>query len=356
MSRSLLFRYSRRQIHSGFVPTISELERLRKDKKKIESSLSSDNIISINYSDDDLNFSKTSRLSSYRMAKASDYVWALKQNLIASSNFVESNFKRLEDPIYSVNDTNDLNLVSIDLTMNGNLIKEIGVSIFDSEDNLNASLPNIINKHIIIKEFHGVLSTNNFHGESDILSLKEAQTYLNSTIDKYFNSNKSSKLVGFKINELVDSLQKFIKLQSNLNSIDIQEVYSIPFTFNKTLSNQSVLKSSNFLQLETILKRLNLPHSFLINCGNSSYYQLIALLSLTNPYHRIKFKLDNILGNFDFMEKFLIQQLNKVLKQSEINQKSNSKLTINTYETWQKADRLPFKDHKSALLKAFQDQ
>jgi hypothetical protein len=378
---------SLRSLHSAtvYTPSVDDLAQLRKDRQEYEdansngaaASLLDTNAKQTSFTESsaaaETQFSPaatTSRLHSHRMTKTSDYLWTLRQNLQQSSDvspsFIGRRFSQLENAMYAVNDVENSSLITLDVKASNNTLKELGVAIYDAEENRSASAPLITNHHIIVEEFHGVLSSNNFHGTSHVLPLEEAKKFLAAIMMKYFPAiyeeaevqlnETSAKVVGFHVPQLLATLEKLgIALpQQEGSAIDIHDIYSLPFHYNVKLSEQAILRFPRFFQLETILNRLNLPHSHLINCGNSAYYQLLALLTMTDPYHRIKFKLDNVLGNFEFMEYFLVNQLDELLRQSERSKANPADVTVSGYEESQRSISLPFSDHEGALLRTFE--
>lgn len=257
------------------------------------------------------------------------------------------NFKNLERYLLIANNLQN-SLFSIDLEAfekDNNFITEIGVTIYDPLKEAGSIIPNFTKIHIIIKENqhlrngHFVADNQQYFigGTSLVLPLREATLFVQCLIDHYFIIRQTIGMRGVIVGHNVSGDIKWLKsLGINFPTssliLDTQKIYT-------TVNNDK------FSALGAVLRRLEIPHSYLHNAGNDSYFTLILLLRLCDVTFRNKIKLDDFnkdLKNIEHFEAFKVGRSKKIETQrnrdelihNSRNQRRNrnSKLKSNGYE------------------------
>lgn len=156
-------------------------------------------------------------------------------------------------------------------------VTEIGISIYNPNYQQNSLFPHIINIHFIIKEFINLRNgsfvpdskMNNITGQSIIISIKDIPNALKSIFDKL---PQDSFIVGHNISGDLTSFKYLnYKIPNNFKIIDTTKLW---YNF---INSKNVKSSLSF-----ILNILNIPHSFLHNGVNDSYYTLLVCLTLSS--------------------------------------------------------------------------
>lgn len=247
-------------------------------------------------------------------------------------------------------------------------ITEIGITIYDPRENgsyfmngdyYTSQMPTFRKYHVIIEE--EINSRNSVHilckkpeslfNETYILKKREANKFLQSIWDRYFNNENIAKggfkcaLVGQSVGGDIKHLTKQFKIKSRCE-------FDYDLTLKKVLGNESkrILVydtekiSMNLLfsavSVKKQLRFLNIPHGSLHNALNDSYFTLISFLTMTNIESRINLKLDDpieLLKRYTLLtmirvhpEKVLPAEVLYNIEERKNNKKKNKKLVKNT--------------------------
>lgn len=300
--------------------TFDSFDYSARDIKKIVSSIREENTqdsdVDFSYTspDDNPDLPKTSFLNSYRMTKASDFTWALRQKLLPSISDDEAALKRLEyleNAIHIIND-HQRPIISVDVKIVNATFREVGFAIYDPKDNLNSFIPDIKRVHVIAQEYFGMLSTNTFHGRSYLMPQKEMIKFTRSIFKKYFAEDlpqlETPIIAGFDLPMKYATLQQTSPLApTDVSSLlDVYYLYITPSLFrHDSLLNRFMSTTT----LEIVLERLGVPYSELSNVGNRAYFALICLLKTMNPYERIRLGLDNPKDTVKFHEERMVRSV-----------------------------------------------
>jgi hypothetical protein len=236
----------------------------------------------------------TSKWQSLLTAKAGDYAWVLRQRY--EEFFQDDNalkrFEYLEGAMFTVND-HVRSLLSIDVKVIRGEIREIGLALWDPKMNTESKNPVIKSMHIILEEHWGVLSTNNYHGESLLMSRHESVKLIQALMEKY----PSVAIVGFKIPQIYEALTKLgVKIPKPLGSVlDVYFLYIVPLLMKKQWDGETW---SKLVTLQSVLMRFKMPTTHLGNPGDRAHFTMLALLDMMNPYERLRISLDNPDENF----------------------------------------------------------
>lgn len=180
-------------------------------------------------------------------------------------------------------------MVSIDVEAferNQLKVTEIGIAVYDPENQWLLSIPQVKTLHILTKEnlhLHNgsfVADRKYFFngGKSYTLSTPDLRMLVEQILNHYLDT-RSGILVGHDVGGDVRWLKRLgIKIPENIQSFDTFKVYLLT-----TKKNGSLKK---------ILRRLNIPHANLHNAANDAYYTLLAALSLSDPNQRVYYNLD----------------------------------------------------------------
>lgn len=176
-----------------------------------------------------------------------------------------------------------------------NIVTEIGITIYDPRENFDHSvLPLTRSFHFCIEEAYDLRNgrfvddakDNFIFDDSQILPLDEVVELVQNLIDKYLIPHNRAEhswkraLVGHGISGDISWLESLdIRLPNNVQTLDTQKL------FENMYGRQSSLKR--------LLNLCRIPHSYLHNAGNDSYYTLQLLLSMCDIGTRIKLDLDN---------------------------------------------------------------
>lgn len=215
-------------------------------------------------------------------------------------------FNSLKEAMNKVN-SQKCSLFSVDIEAferQTKLVTEIGISIYDPILNLNSINPNPINLHIIIKYKNKLLLNGKFiqdhHdrylcGNSIVMEKENAAKFIQILVNYYFIERPKlgfeTAIVGHSVSGDISWLKSMnINLPTNPLILDTFNIYSTSY------------KYSSGKNLGMILRRLNIPHSFLHNAGNDSFFTLMVLLKLCDPGFRENFGLDDHTKDFEFNE------------------------------------------------------
>lgn len=180
-------------------------------------------------------------------------------------------------------------LVSIDVEAyerNQAKVTEIGIAVYDSENQWLLSNPKIKTIHILSEENirlrNGQFVADrkfNFNGGTSYAMLQEALTTFVQEIFNYYFRERNGILVGHDVKGDLKWLSKLdIHLSPKTPTVDTLKIYSLT-----TRKNGSLRK---------ILRRMNIPHANLHNAANDAYYTLLAAMSICDPEQRIHSRLD----------------------------------------------------------------
>lgn len=180
-------------------------------------------------------------------------------------------------------------LISIDVEAwekNKQFITEIGFTTYDPRINPDLIYPVIKPHHILIKEHmkktNGKFVANNkkffIGGESYSLLMQSATKLMKQVIEKYIIENEAV-LVGHDVLADVRWLQSLgINFPENIPTIDTLKLHQLTRTSGGTL--------------RTMCRNLDVPHAYLHNAANDSYYTLLVAMKLCDPNTRITKQLD----------------------------------------------------------------
>ncbi|OWB85522.1 hypothetical protein B5S33_g4190 [[Candida] boidinii] len=209
---------------------------------------------------------------------------------------VEFNKKFLKiDEIIHLISNRKVKLLSIDMEWHeySNKLTEVGFSFYDPTYQKLSIMPHIVSHHIIIEETQ--YSNNENHvpnnkknfigcGPSFIVKKSNAGRTMKSILNNILSiessiTNEKLPVCFVGHNPIAD----FMELKDlGVNLLDYENVSFID-TQNLWLSmHESITKSS----LTFVLNKLNIPHSFLHNAANDSYYTLLVCLMLGSAESR----------------------------------------------------------------------
>jgi len=175
----------------------------------------------------------------------------------------------------------EFNLLSIDIEMyerKTSEITEIGISVYNPRYQKSALFPHIVCFHLIIKEFikhrNGRFvpdaKKNNLTGISTVVTLSQAKGMVSSLLNRL---GPKTVIVGHGVQGDLRLLRKHgFPFPRPLQIIDTQKLW-----------NNMYVGKSHKSSLGYILDKLGIPHSFLHNGANDSYYTLVACLMLCSP-------------------------------------------------------------------------
>lgn len=165
-------------------------------------------------------------------------------------------------------------------------VTEIGIAIYDPQDQWLLPIPQIKTIHILTEENLRLRNGKyvadrkfNFNGGvSYSMPQQKVQIFLQQVFAHYF-LEKRGILVGHDVGADIKWLTKMgVKMPPYTFTADSLKIYHLT-----TRKNGS---------LRMILRRLNIPHANLHNAANDAYYTLLAVLSLCDPQQRIRAELD----------------------------------------------------------------
>lgn len=173
---------------------------------------------------------------------------------------------------------------------NTNVITEIGVSIYDPEEQEFAITPVIHTYHIIIQQHqhkrNGRFVPDHMHnfmeGQLVLLPMNEATKLLQLLIDKYFGewAKKWCTFVGHDLRNDIDYLAKIgIHVPPKILTLDTQTLFA--YSHGKYGAS-----------LQNALRTVKQPFAFLHNAGNDAYYTVLLALKLCDPNARLLLGLD----------------------------------------------------------------
>jgi hypothetical protein len=238
----------------------------------------------------------------------------------------DDTFRSLERNLLAANDLKNV-LFSVDLEAfekNNDLITEIGITIYDPLKEAGSIVPHFTKIHIIIDEYkhlkNGTFVPDNqqyfIGGNSLVLSYSEAILFVQSLINHFFITRKNIGMNGLIVGHNVIGDMKWLRgmgviFPSNVLVLDTQQLYS-------------KIHGDKFSGLGAVLRRLNIPHSYLHNAGNDSYFTLLALLKLADVSFRNRFKLDDFNNDVKHLEDFQRFKDSRSQKvQNQINRSTN---------------------------------
>lgn len=182
-------------------------------------------------------------------------------------------------------------LIAIDIEAwerNINKVTEIGIAVYNPDDQLCSILPNIYQFHILIKEhekmYNGRYCPNNkgnfMGGVSYTLELAESKKFVESVINKYIRESKEGiVLVGHHIEGDLKWLRSIgIQFPGDVPVVDTARIHSLSYESGGSLRG--------------LLRKVGIPHGYLHNAANDAYYTLLASLAYCNPNTRIQNDLD----------------------------------------------------------------
>ncbi|KAF6016116.1 hypothetical protein HII12_000390 [Brettanomyces bruxellensis] len=213
----------------------------------------------------------------------------------ASSQNMNSSRKCIDAPVHPVEDDKvltadestslvqlrEFNLLSIDIEMyerKTSEITEIGISIYNPRYQKTALFPHIVCFHLIIKEFikhrNGRFvpdaKGNNITGVSTIVTMSEAKKMVGTLLNKL---GPKTVIVGHGVQGDLRLLRKHnFPFPKPIRIIDTQKLWNYMYVGKNHKSS-----------LSYVLNKLGIPHSFLHNGANDSYFTLIASLMLCSP-------------------------------------------------------------------------
>ncbi|ODQ67302.1 hypothetical protein NADFUDRAFT_45442 [Nadsonia fulvescens var. elongata DSM 6958] len=175
------------------------------------------------------------------------------------------------------------------------LLTEIGITVYDPYDkkwdqkNQPVFFPRFRSSHIIVDEHkrhrNGRFVPDNMFnflfGKSNVMKQKAALKAFTEIINHYNQAYPGEVVfIGQQLSGDILFLKKMgIQVPENIPILDTERVWK----------ESQPEGSSN---LAHILQKLDLPHSFIHNAGNDSYYTLMALFSLCDLPTRKCYKLD----------------------------------------------------------------
>ncbi|GEQ70145.1 hypothetical protein JCM33374_g3821 [Metschnikowia sp. JCM 33374] len=173
---------------------------------------------------------------------------------------------------------------------NTQVVTEIGVSIYDPEEQENALTPVIRTYHIVIDKNQNKRNgrfvpdhMNNFmEGTSVLLPMYQAKTLLQKLVDKYFGqwATKWCTLVGHDLRNDIDYLAKIgIHVPPSCLQLDTQKVFAYSH-------------GSYGASLQNALRTVKQPFAFLHNAANDAYFTVMLALKLCDPNARLALGLD----------------------------------------------------------------
>ncbi|CCH46465.1 hypothetical protein BN7_6058 [Wickerhamomyces ciferrii] len=293
-------------------------------------------------------------ISKARFHSVEKYIEELEKSSTHHPNL--QNRDKLEVLVNAIRTVNNQKtaLVSIDIEAferNTNIVTELGISIYDPIKEATSLVPSIINIHIILKEAFKLRNGSFVHdhkdnflgGNSLVLNQKNTVKMVQSIIDYYFiERQKDGFDARFVAHNAAGDLkwlrQMGVKLPQNYESLDTERIYT--FTHGQ-----------NGCSLGGILKRFNIPHSFLHNAGNDAYYTLIALLKMTDPHFRKVRKLDD----FEEDEKYnLFSESQKDLLKYQNNLPKRNNQPRKQLKSHEFSPYIEYFSHQDALLKIFE--
>lgn len=170
-------------------------------------------------------------------------------------------------------------------------VTEIGFSIYDPELLKNSIFPAIKSGHIIIKEH---LKLNNYKfvpnhkrlylgGISYVASIEELKKIMQSIFDEYI-TKRSGAFVGHNIGGDIRWLQQMnVDISNDVKTVDTFKLHALSRKRDGTLRG--------------VLRYLDIPHSYLHNAGNDSYFTLLAAFALCDPELRALKNMDTFQDN-----------------------------------------------------------
>ena len=224
-----------------------------------------------------------------------------------------SNFEYLQNSIKLLS-SNKTVCMSIDVEayeFDIDIVTEIGISIYDPRENLIPSMvPIYRNYHLIVEESLPLRNKKwvcdfkdcYLNGESLVLKLNQCVEFLQSLINYYMSVETMEDrsweraFVGHNIKGDISWLRKIgVKIPSEekldyaVERIGEGQIY--------VLDTEKFYKA-NFgdkgCSLGKILRLFEIPHSFLHNAGNDSFYTLKLMIYMSNINLRKKLGIDNI--------------------------------------------------------------
>ncbi|CUM45198.1 uncharacterized protein AC631_03486 [Debaryomyces fabryi] len=182
-------------------------------------------------------------------------------------------------------------LIAIDIEAwerNINKVTEIGIAVYNPDEQLYSILPKINQFHILIREhekmYNGRYCPNNkgnfMGGVSYTLELTESKKFVESIINKYSHESKEGiVLVGHHIEGDLKWLRSIgIQIPSDVPIVDTARIHRLSYESGGSLRG--------------ILRKVGIPHGYLHNAANDAYYTLLASLAYCDPHTRIQNELD----------------------------------------------------------------
>lgn len=283
----------------------------------------------------------------------------IKKNVIPKSfcspNSDDNRFNYIANCIKLINSNNTI-CFSFDIEAfekDNKIITEIGISIYDPRDNLHNSFNPIIRSfHLIISESLNLINKNwvcdmkqcFILGESLVMNLENCVKFIQDLINFYLVPMKDEigdkswnrSFVGHNIEGDFKWLKSMnIKLPENLsyledgNIIDLEKENK-PIYVMDTFKIYKYLYSNEGGSLGKLLRLFSLPHAFLHNAGNDSYYTLKLLFFMCDINTREKARLDSFSLIQTRAKEFLLRakEENKIIPMSYgliVNPKSMNK-------------------------------
>lgn len=168
------------------------------------------------------------------------------------------------------------------------MVTEVGVAIYDPENQLLLMQPAIKTVHIIISEnrerVNAVFVPNKKYefngGYSYECSMAQLRKFLSQLFDHYLVKRLGS-IVGHNVDGDIRWIQGMGVKLANTTVVDTQKLFDISRSRNGSLRG--------------VLRTLGIPHANLHNAANDAYYTLLASLALCDPAQRKMFNLDTYL-------------------------------------------------------------
>ncbi|CCD22197.1 Gfd2p NDAI_0A00370 [Naumovozyma dairenensis CBS 421] len=197
--------------------------------------------------------------------------------------------------------------------LNNDIITEFGISIYDPRENFFSMTPIIKTYHLIVKE---VLALRNckwicdykdcyLNGESLVLTLNQCVEFIQSLINYYMipkteeDRTWSRAFIGHHVQGDLEWLNKIgiIIPEEDIN-YDLLNCSIKRNSFKYFALDTELLYKRTYgeisCNLGKILRLLEIPHAFLHNAGNDSYYTLQLLLKLCDFNFRNEKNLDDL--------------------------------------------------------------
>lgn len=261
----------------------------------------------------------------------------IKKNLIPKAfchpNGSDNKFQYITNCIKLINSHNTI-CFSFDIEAyerDNNVITEIGISIYDPRDNLYTSFNPVIRSfHLIISESLNLINKSwvcdmkqcFILGESMVMTLDNCVKFIQDLINFYMvplsedsvDNKWNRSFVGHNIEGDFKWLKSMnIQLPKNLSyledgtSIDLKAKGKNTVYVMDTFRIYRYLYSNEGGNLGKLLRLFSLPHAFLHNAGNDSYYTLKLLFYICDINTREKANLDNFILIQKRIKEFLVR-------------------------------------------------